>query len=190
MNSLKLGSLILMVIGLIAIILGGLYNPQSAVTTLGPGEVKSFTFYMQGGMRYVFQFKGTDYFTLYIMNKTSYERIEESNFTDSIYSDTVEKTTISFTAPKSGEYYFVIANVNSNGYVQVVMEYGASNGEIAILVGTAFSATAIIVAFYDYRRNKRKREILDSTCPECGAPVNSSWEFCPGCGTELQEGEK
>ncbi len=189
MNSLKLASLILMVIGLIAIVLGGLYNPQSAVVTMGPGEVKSFVFSMNKGISYTFQLKGTDYFTFYIMNETSYDRIEKSNFTDSIYSDTVKNTTISFVPPESGTYYFVIANVNSQGYVQVVLKYGESNGTIAIIIGAAFSISAIGVSFYDYRKNKRKEE-MDEKCPHCGAPVSSSWEFCPHCGSRLKEGEQ
>ncbi len=186
MNSLKLVSLMLMLVGLIAMLLGGLYNPQSVVTTMGPGEVKSFVFSMNKGESNVFELKGTDYFTFYLMNESSYDRIENSNFTDSMYAGTVKKTTISFTAPESGKYYFVIANVNSQGYLQVVMNYGASNGGIAIITGVIFSTTGIAVVFYDYRKSAKKKEVLDATCPNCGAPVNSSWDFCPACGADLK----
>ena len=187
MSYMKLISLLLITSGLILILLGGMYNPQSAVVTMGPGQVRALEFSMRGGATQEFNLKGTDYFTFYIMNETSYSRIEESNFTDSLYGETVKNTSILFTAPEDGKYYFVIANVNSRGYLQVVVEYGVQNNIALLISGFSLAMVAVLISFQDYRNNIRRRDVITAKCPNCGADVSESWQYCPSCGYRLRE---
>jgi len=185
MDNLKFASLMLIILALIIFILAGNYNPSSVSVTLAPGQIKSLVFEMNAGERRIFELKGTDYFTFYIMNSTSYERMEESNFTDSIYMDTTEHTKIEFTAPEGGKYYIVIANINSPGFIQVVVEYAPDNQALLLSVGSILVAASLLLIIWSYRRSKRPLYSLTGRCPRCGKPVDSTWKYCPYCRQEL-----
>ncbi len=190
MRKIKFIALLLILLSLSLFIVAGTYNPQSTTLTLSLGELKSIRFSMRGGESVNLNIHGTDYFTLYIMNESAYDNLENSNFTDSLYVNTAKNMSLRFTAPSSGEYYIVIANVNTKGYLQVVIAYGESNNLPILLVAIILGGTSIAVVIYDIIKSKNHKVVLDATCPNCGAPVNSEWNHCPNCGFQLRGGER
>ncbi len=184
MNSVEFASLMLIILSVILVVVGGMYNPNSVVDTLPPGEIHSISFSLKSGEEVNLLVRGTDYFTLYIFNESSYENMTSGNFTSALYETTAERVNITFVAPEGGKYYLVIANINSPGFIQVTVEYGRANNWPIIATGVAVGIIAILLVVVDLRRVKREVP-LDSRCPACGAQVNSSWKFCPHCRNEL-----
>lgn len=184
MNSLKFASLMIIILSVMLIVIGGLYNPNSVVDTIPPGQIHTLSFYMKSGERVNLIVRGTDYFTLYIFNESSYQNMTTGNFTSALFETTGEKVNITFTAPQTGRYYLVIANVNSPGFIQVTVEYGKANNLIVLALGIVAGAVSLLLIALDLKSGKKSIE-YDARCPKCGSPVNSSWKFCPVCRQEL-----
>ena len=189
MNSLKIISLVLFIAGFVLIVLGGMYNPYSESITLASGEIKSLSFHMEANESLKLELKSTDFFTMYIMNESAYNHFQNGNFTDSYYTKTTKDIKLIFTAPQTGNYYVVIANINSEGFIDVELIYGYANLIFLTLVGIVVAIISIIILLYDIWKEKKKKIVLDSQCPYCHAMVNSSWNYCPFCRYPLG-GEK
>ncbi len=186
MSNIKLASLILITIALILMVIGSMYNPNSVVLNLKSGEIQAFEFSMHTDEIHTFKFSGTDRFTVYLMNESEYNNMERSNFTNSIWSNTTASSIVTFRAPQTGNYYFVIANVNSLHSIQVKVIYGSFNGIYLLLIGFALGLFAGGLAIYEGLKNRERKVVYDSKCPWCGAPVDSSWHYCANCGHELE----
>ena len=188
MRVLKIISIFVFLAGLTLLILGALYNPSSTNLILANGQIKDYEFDMHANETTKFQISGTDYFTIYIMNSSSVRNL--TNFSGALYTATGKNINIEFTAPQAGKYHLIIANVNSNGFVSVSIVYGPSNNIPYLIAGILVSITAIILPVIDYFIGRRKREKINTKCPECGRPVSSSWNYCPYCRHPLKENEQ
>ncbi len=180
-------SLIIIVISVIMLILSGMYNPDSSTNVMAPGEISAYSFEMRAGSSERFTIRGTDYFTFYVMNESAYESLSHGNFTGSYYANTTRQESFVFTAPESGKYYIVIANVNTKNSVEITLIYGPGDNTILRLIGFAIGLIGIGSAAYEYREMTRE-EKYDTVCPKCGTPMKSTWNFCPKC--RYQRGEK
>ena len=185
MRILKIASIFVFLVGLTLLILGILYNPSSINDILASGQIKDYEFNMHTNETVRFQISGTDCFTMYITNNTSLNNI--TNFSASLYTATGKNIKIEFTAPQTGRYHLIIANVNSDGSVGISIIYGSSNNLLYIIAGVVISIVAIFLPILDYMLTKKKREKIDSRCPECGRPVSSSWNYCPYCRHPLKK---
>ncbi len=185
----KIIALILFIAGFILIILGGMYNPYLEEITLSPGEIKGFTFHLKTNESMTVELSSTDFFTMYIMNESTYKNSMNGNFSGSYYTKTTKDVRLRFTAPKDDTYYIVIANINSQGFISVDLIYGYENMILLMLAGVIAILVSIVITIYEIWKEKNKKIILDATCPYCNAKINSSWNFCPVCRYPLR-GEK
>ncbi len=185
MRILKILSIFVFLAGLTLLILGALYNPSSINIILENGQIKDYEFNMHMNETTEFQITGTDCFTVYIINDTSLNNA--TNFSASLYTASGHNMNIEFTAPQSGRYHLLIANVNSDGAIGVSIIYSSGNNLPYEIFGIVLSIIAISLPVIDYFIEKRKKEKIDMKCPECGMPVSSSWNYCPYCRYPLKE---
>ncbi len=185
----KIVSLVLFIAGFILIILGGMYNPYSEEITLSSGEIKGFSFHLKTNESMTLELSSTDFFTMYIMNETTYKKSTNGNFSGSYYTKTTKDIKLKFTAPEEGSYYIIIANINSQGFISVDIIYGYENLIILTIAGIVTIIFSVIITIYEIWKEKKKEIILDSVCPYCHAKINSSWNYCPVCRYPLR-GEK
>ncbi len=185
MRILKIISIFVFLLGLVLIILGAFYNPSSINDMLSKGEIKDYEFNMEKNESITLYVTGTNYFTLYIMNDTSFKHA--SNFSSSLYTDTAKSMRFKFTAPQTGKYHLIIANVNSEETIGISINYGKQNIWYLIPIGIIICSIAIILPIYDHLSSLKKIEIKNSVCPECGRPVSSLWNYCPYCRHPLKD---
>ncbi len=177
----KILSLLMVLVSISLIVLSGTYNPHNYVMTFSRGEIKSVALNLRAGESESITLKGTDTFTFYIMNESKYNSIENGNFTGSLYVNTTTGESLIFTAPSSGVYYLVIANVNTPGFLQVSVDYGSHNGMYLFLSGVLLFVASILVLIYDLLNSRQEPVSYDSVCPNCGTKVSKSWHYCPNC---------
>ncbi len=179
-------SLVVLIISVIMILLSGMYNPESTSAVLSPGEISAYSFTMHAGEQEKFTLRGTDYFTFYIMNSSSYNNLSSGNFTCSYYANTTREDTFVFTAPTTGTYYIVIANVNSRQHVEITLIYGSGSTFFLLLIGVVVALISFLMLIYSLMES-RADDDYDSRCPHCGTPVKKGWKYCPNCRYELEE---
>ncbi len=188
MSTGKIVSILLFMIGILLIIGGGLYNPYAETMVLPPGGVRGIGFHMDAGETHVFEVNADHMVTVYVMDNQSFEKaLVNGNFTDSLYVQTAAHLSFSFTAPKDGVYYIVIANFNSPGFVTATLTYGYGEFWALIITGAIVCGVAILILVYDIQNSKYTPPTLDSQCPYCGAKVSSTWNYCPVCRTPLRK---
>lgn len=181
MNSRKVVSLIIFIGGFTLILFGGIYNPYSQPVSLAPGNYVAYSFHMKANETREFVFESLDVFTIYIANETGYQAaMEDGNFTACYYTASGKYIAIKFTAPKDGDYYVLIANFNTKGDAEITFSYGRKEMENLIILGSLLSVLSLALLLLSIRRDK-ERPKYDSRCPYCGAPINSSWNYCPRC---------
>ncbi|NPA74645.1 MAG: zinc ribbon domain-containing protein [Euryarchaeota archaeon] len=181
-------SLFMVILSVILLILGGMYNPNSVHELMLPGQISAYAFTMHSGEKVTLTIKGTDYFTFYLMNESAYNHLSNGNFTDSYYANTTQSDTFTFTAPSSGKYYIVLAAVNSQTSVEVTIIYGASNTLPLLLSGVGVGITGLALAGYEVFKKPAEPD-YDTFCPNCGTPMKSTWNYCPQCRYSREERE-
>ncbi len=188
-SSRKIAIFLIFVMGLTLLILGGVYNPYTEYVDLPSGGFRGIGFKLYEGEVATYNLSSFDRFTVYIMNKTEFEKLlDNGTFNGSYYTATGRSMELEFTPPRTGVYYIVIANFNSKGGIEVEFTFKKSINWTFSIIGTVIVLLASIFLFLELR-NLVKRPGTNARCPECGMEVNTSWNYCPYCGTELRRRE-
>ncbi|AGB04789.1 hypothetical protein AciM339_0915 [Aciduliprofundum sp. MAR08-339] len=189
MNSVKIAVLLVFVLGMTLVVLGGVFNPYTEVVNLPEGGFRGIGFRMYGGEVVSYNLTSFHTFTVYIMSKSEfYKLLNNGTFNGSYYTQTGRAMELSFSVPKTGIYYIVIANFNSKTAIEVDLTFKKTlNWPLAIAGSLIVILSTISLLFVIHLDTKKPPR--DSQCPNCKREVSSRWRFCPYCRYELG-GEK